>query len=841
MTAVDATAVGTVLARIPDASAVVDAHLNRTEVRTFGWLSPYAGRDVYAKLETQQVTGSFKPRGALYALSCLDTRTHVVAPSAGNHGLAVAWAAARLGLKANVVLPQNASPLKRERILGLGAGVIEHGLTVDDAADEARRLAQRPHWHYISPFNDTRIVAGQATAVIELLEERPDLQSLVVPVGGGGLLAGAIAARDYLGRRLQIVACEPEEFRSMMHSIRIGRVARVARRATFADGLALNLEPGSITLDIALAANDLVQCALTEEEIAAACTAVFNREAILTEGAAAVGVAATLHADRLGLPEGPVGVMLCGGNVHHTTFWQMVTHPFTDARLTELADTLGRSVEAEPRRRQVVDPDQPVVPAPEAVTDRDVDEAGLPAAVVANLTAYTARTRLMLDDYAGLARGLDLPLDLPLLDLVKEINDRVSAGASAPEPAQPQRREQRFRALSQLAVASRMSFEWRSPAYDQSATLAQFDPGALGSPGINYARYDQPGTAELEQQLADLVGVSPETHAVLTTSSGMAAFTLAAATAAAQRPIRSVLTAPYLYFESMETLRYLLREQVSVATTYQAELLADLAWVQAADAVFADPLANHPEQRMIDVVRLAELLAAREQPPWLIVDASMLPVVTARPVSQAMPEHAIYYESCSKYLQFGLDVAMAGMVVVPRAIEPLARRMRRNLGLGLDRYGAELFPRYRPEHFARRTAVVERAALLVATQLDRVLPGNNFAVAFPGIASHPDHDLAERLGRSGSCVTLAPVARQLNRDQLDPIVDAAMREAKRRRLPLVKGVSFGFSTSRLSAAAAMAEAAPPFLRLSVGVLDSASAIELADVVRQAIAEVTALW
>jgi threonine dehydratase len=287
MTALERPALDLVVELLSEARKVIGAHLHRTEVRALDWLRPYARRPVAAMLETQQVTGSFKVRGALFALSRLDPGAHVVAPSAGNHGLAVAWAARRLGFNADIVLPQNASPLKRERILGLGAGVIEAGSTLEDATDEARCLADRRHCHYISPYNDLAIVAGQATAVVELLEQHPDMRSLVIPVGGGGLLSGAIAARAHLGRPVHIVACEPANFASMAASVHAGAVVRLGRRATFADGLALNLEPGSVTLDIVAAADELTFRSVSEAEIAAAATAVFNREAVLIEGAAA--------------------------------------------------------------------------------------------------------------------------------------------------------------------------------------------------------------------------------------------------------------------------------------------------------------------------------------------------------------------------------------------------------------------------------------------------------------------------------------------------------------------------------------------------------------------------
>jgi threonine dehydratase len=828
----------TVVSLIPEAMDVAQSNLIKTEIRELGWLVPYSGRQVITKLETQQITGSFKSRGALFCISRRHGRAGIIAPSAGNHGLAVAWAAARLGLPADIVLPQNASPLKRERILSLGAGIIEAGSTVEDATETARALAEGTDRCYVSPYNDPAVIAGQATAVVEMLTSRPDIGVLIIPVGGGGLLSGAIAAREYLGMSVPILACEPIEFASMSRCLESGDYVHLGRRPTFADGLATNIEQDSITFDIVSAAPDVIFCAVSEEEIAASCTALFNRESILAEGAAGAGIAASLHIRDLGLPEGIAGTILCGGNVHHTTFWQMAAFPFTDPTLVALADTLGRRVSDEPPRRQLLGAVN-AIPMPDRPAGGRGMDLGLPAEFIRSLDDYTVKTRLMLDDLAHLACTNHLPLDQSMLSLVREINETINAHVHRSAQAGPAEREQRARVLSQFAAAARLSFEWRSPGYDQSAALTCFDLGALGSSGVNYARYDQPGATHVERQLAELLRVPTDTHTVLITASGMAAFALAATTIMSAGPFESALTAPYLYFEGMEMLQYWLGGKVTVAESYDADSIA--AQAGGVDTVFADPLSNHPDQRMIDVELLARRLASEPVPPWLVVDGTMLPVATARPVITAMPDKAIYYESCSKYLQFGLDIVMAGLVVVPRTLEPLARRVRRNLGLGLDRYGAELFPRYQPDSFEDRLSLMERSALQVATALRETLSTDLFTVVYPGLPDHPDYLLAAKFARQGSCVTLAPTTMQLGRDQLDPVVDGAIHEARRRRLPLVKGLSFGFSTSRLSAASAMAESAPPFLRLAVGPLAPRTAGELADALRCAVEHAAATW
>ncbi|GAA3728790.1 hypothetical protein GCM10022225_07710 [Plantactinospora mayteni] len=831
-------AIDPVVELLPDALALVGARLSRTEVRDLDWLGPFANRSVTAKLENHQVTGSFKVRGALFAMSRLPRDRALVAPSAGNHGLAVAWAAAQLGMTADIVLPENASPLKRERILRLGSGVVEAGSTVEAAEAEARRIAEESDRTYLAPFDDPAVMAGQATAVVELLEQRPGLCSLLIPVGGGGLLAGAVAARAYLGLdALAIVACEPEAFASLAANVTAGRPVRLGRRPTFADGLATNIGAGSRTVEIAVEARNLTFCALSEEEIAAGCSALFNRESLLAEGAGAVGVAAALRAEELGLGEGPIGTLVCGGNVHHTTFWQMTAVDLSDQRLAALADTMGRTVDAEPSRRSYALPPVRTDWGSWETPDVEGNQLDLTRHLLDEVTKYTVTTASMLDDLEVLARDHALPLEEPTLGLVRAVNAQVRSESGQPCPDTMATGEQRVRALSQLAVAARLAFEWRSPGYDQSAALSALDLGALGSPGVNYARYEQPGVARIERQILGLCGLDPSTHTVLLTSSGMAAFALLCGTLFGHSGVRSVLTAPYLYFEGEEMLSSWLGRRAVVAGSYDAAAIAEQALATGSDAVFADPLGNHAEQRMVDVELLAELLSRRDDPPWLVVDGTMLPAATARALTAMLPDHAAYYESCSKYLQLGLDMAMAGMVVVPRALEARARRARRNLGLGLDRYAAELFPRFSPEQFERRLRGAEQSALRVARGLQSGLPADRFTVRFPGLPEHPDHALARRVGRTGSNVTVMPLVERASRDQLEPVVDEVLRKARSIGLPLVKGVSFGFLTSRLSAASAMAEGTPPFLRLAVGPCTPDAADLLAKTVLSVLASV----
>jgi threonine dehydratase len=233
---------------------------------------------VVLKLETVQPTGSFKVRGALAALTTLDRREHVVTASAGNHGLAVAWAAELLGLDATVVVPVNAARAKVDALRRFPATLVEHGASFDDAERHALSLGGR----YVSAYNDTEVIAGAGTIALEL----PDVETLVVPVGGGGLCSGVSLATG-----ARVIGVVPAAFPAMRAALDAGGVVAIEGRATVADGLHGNIEPGSVTFEIV---RDLVDDVVTvdEQAILEAMRFLAAEHGLAVEGAGAVAVAA---------------------------------------------------------------------------------------------------------------------------------------------------------------------------------------------------------------------------------------------------------------------------------------------------------------------------------------------------------------------------------------------------------------------------------------------------------------------------------------------------------------------------------------------------------------------
>lgn len=308
-------------ADIGAAAARLAPHIVRTPLVPSPWLSAAAGADVWLKLEMTQVTGSFKLRGALNAVARLADglaagRT-IVTASAGNHGMAVAWAARLFGLRVRVHLPASAPAAKRDMLGRLGADVLE-APDYDAAEARARAEANTDAAVYLSPYDNDSVISGAGTVAAEMLDDRPDLDVIVAPLGGGGLLAGtAIAARGHaarLGRTPPlIVGAEAEASPVFSTALAAGRVTPVLVRPTLADGLAGNLDPNSRTFPLVRDLADRV-AVVAEDSIRLAMRGLIEQERLIVEGASATAVGALLQGG-LDLTGRSVGVILTGRNV----------------------------------------------------------------------------------------------------------------------------------------------------------------------------------------------------------------------------------------------------------------------------------------------------------------------------------------------------------------------------------------------------------------------------------------------------------------------------------------------------------------------------------------------
>jgi threonine dehydratase len=254
--------------------------------------TPQLGAGISAKLETLQPTGAFKVRGGLAAVAATvgeDTGRAVVAASAGNHGLGVAYAASHLGAQVTVVVPTGASAAKVSALRQFDVRLVLHGEGYREAETHALELSGREGSRYVSPYNDPDVIAGQSTLARELLEQVPRLGTIVVPCGGGGLLAGVVLA--LADTDVRVVGVGSEASPSMSAAVAAGGIVPIDVEPTVADGLAGNLEPGAVTVGIAIA-HHVEMLNVSEADIRSAMAFSANKMGLVLEGAGAVGVAA---------------------------------------------------------------------------------------------------------------------------------------------------------------------------------------------------------------------------------------------------------------------------------------------------------------------------------------------------------------------------------------------------------------------------------------------------------------------------------------------------------------------------------------------------------------------
>jgi threonine dehydratase len=299
---------------VADAAAAIAPHIRRTPTEKSDALSGLAGREVYLKLENLQKTGSFKIRGALNALLRMDpTRraSGVITASAGNHGQGVAYAAKLLGIPACVVLPIGVPLAKLTAIQRAGAETVLTGESYDEAHAAALDLARERKLSYVHAFDDDDVIAGQGTLALELLDDTPDLDTLVVPVGGGGLISGIALATSARKNRPRIVGVQAAGASAFADSFSSGKIVEHPV-ATIADGIAV-ARPAERTLAVVKRYVDDV-ITVSDEAIARTIVVLLERTKLLAEGAGAAGLAAVLELDgKVGGTK--VGVVISGGNI----------------------------------------------------------------------------------------------------------------------------------------------------------------------------------------------------------------------------------------------------------------------------------------------------------------------------------------------------------------------------------------------------------------------------------------------------------------------------------------------------------------------------------------------
>jgi threonine dehydratase len=277
---------GAAAARI--ASATINTRFEQSRT-----LSAMANTDLYLKFENLQFTASFKDRGALNKLLILQQQGEVkgvIAMSAGNHAKAVAYHAQRLGIPATIVMPINTPNVKVEDTKNFAARVILNGDTLDEAASHARQIAEKENLIFVHPYNDLDIIAGQGTVALEMLEAEPDLDSIVVPIGGGGLIAGVATAAKAINPEIRIIGVEVEAYPSVHNTLNGIELSKGG--STIAEGIAVK-QPGDLNLEVIRRLVDDILI-VSEQSIEEAIELFLSIEKTVTEGAGAATLAAVL-------------------------------------------------------------------------------------------------------------------------------------------------------------------------------------------------------------------------------------------------------------------------------------------------------------------------------------------------------------------------------------------------------------------------------------------------------------------------------------------------------------------------------------------------------------------
>jgi threonine dehydratase len=299
--------------------------------------SQLTGNTIYLKLDNLQRTGAFKERGALNKLLTLTKEERdqgVIAASAGNHAQGLAYHAGKRGIRAQICMPLTTPLIKVSATKAYGADVVLHGANYDEACEEAIRRGNQQHLTFIHPFDDDAVIAGQGTLGLEMLQQHPEIEAVVVPIGGGGLIGGIACAIKETNPKVQIVGVQTTRLPSMKAAVEEGRPVTIPAAATIADGIAVR-RAGDRTLPLVQKYVDQI-VTVDEEEIANAILLLLEREKTMAEGAGAAAIAAMVN-HKIEISGKKIAVLVCGGNIDVTLLSRIIERGLVkDGRLVRL-------------------------------------------------------------------------------------------------------------------------------------------------------------------------------------------------------------------------------------------------------------------------------------------------------------------------------------------------------------------------------------------------------------------------------------------------------------------------------------------------------------------------
>ncbi len=291
------------------------------------YFSAETGNNIFLKPENMQVTGAYKIRGAYYTISTLseeEKQRGLVTASAGNHAQGVAYAAQRAGVSATIVMPTTTPLIKVNNTKSYGATVILHGATFDDAAEEAARLSAEQGLTYVHPFNDLRVATGQGTISYEIFSDLPDVNVILVPIGGGGLASGVATYAKILNPGVKVIGVEPALAASMKASLEAGEIVTLPKVDTIADGVAVKTPGDKVFPYIREHLDGIIT--IQDQELVSAFLDMMEKHKMIVENAGLLSVAALYHLKDWGIQNANVVPIMTGGNMDVITMSSLIQH-----------------------------------------------------------------------------------------------------------------------------------------------------------------------------------------------------------------------------------------------------------------------------------------------------------------------------------------------------------------------------------------------------------------------------------------------------------------------------------------------------------------------------------
>lgn len=801
--------------KIEEDSKEISKFVLKTPLIRLHWLDT-GNRRVWAKLECNQLTNSFKVRGAYNAIRKISEEKTILTNSAGNHGLAVAYTTKELNRKGIIYVPENASELKLRRLINMGAEVNPIGKDLYDCGKNAKKTAEKIDGAYISPFSTPDVIIGQGSLAVEVLEQKEKFDNVLIPLGGGGLILGMSVYLKYKNPDCKIHATHPKVFNRDFSKNYKEALSKTVY-PTIADGLAVQHSDDDNISDYLKEVIDSVEN-VTEDDIEMGIISMLSNEGILIEGASGTGIAALLKDPKGKKYNGDVLVVISGGNISSSSLMHAMatyTNNINTGKLLGFNSAVlpQEAVKYTNKLSNNIENEKDILK-----TEYKDDAEFVWNSVIDNVNNELLKYEKELKELIEYSKYEKLDLNNDVIDYIfneiKSLKGIITIGTT--EKKINSKREY-ARIIIQKYSYLRNSLSWCSASSSQSKRVMFFDPAENNDNACNYDRYGSLLLKERELKLQEALGFNTESTGSLLASSGQAAYTIVESFLL--RKILSknakVVSCPYIYFENLEQIEALKNVDFIISEDWEIEKMIKLVEENNAEALFVDPLANLGTLHITDFKKFADLLENHDwSEKWLVVDGTMLSGGINLFEIFNKPNHPkiLYIESGSKYLQLGLDLQMAGIVVTNKEYIPELNIHRRNTGTTMYQSGVTKFPMYDRKVFLTRMQLLTRnAETLCETLKELNEEKERVNITFPSNW----RELGWKHG--GGIVAINFKENGVNNKPcLDFLIDLILEECRKMDIPFTKGVSFGFSTIRISAAAAMAQNRPPFLRFSIG-------------------------